>query len=66
MEISYDESSDVLYIKLEESEKAETVHTEDDVLVRKNADTGEIVGYSILGFKERDSVKLPENAEAAA
>lgn len=66
MEVSYDEEADVLYIKLKECENPDTEHRDDDVLIRRDTETGEIVGYSVIRFKERDTIELPEIAEVPA
>lgn len=59
MEISYDEEADVLYITLKECEKKDTVHRDDGVLVSKDIETGEIVGYTIIYFSEKEALNLP-------
>ncbi len=66
MEVSYDEEADVLYIKLRSCENVETEHKDDDVLIRRDAETGEIVGYTVIGFEEREKINLPDAAKVPA
>lgn len=66
MQVSYDEEADVLYIQMRECENVDTEHRDDDVLIRRDGETGEIVGYTVLGFRERDNIDLPEVAEIPA
>lgn len=67
MEISYDEDADVLYVTLEDAERTDTEHRDDDILVRKNADTGEIVGFTIIDFSEREEgIDLQVDNEVSA
>lgn len=60
MEVSYDENADVLYITFKEAEEVDTERREDDVLIRKDKETGDIIGYTVIGFKGREEVDLPE------
>ena len=52
--VSYDKEADVLYISQgKPSSTDQTQETEDEVVVRKNAKSGEIKGYTILHFLKR-------------
>lgn len=53
MEVSYDEKADVLYITLREFENTENVHQDNGVIVSKDRETGDIVGYTVMYFSER-------------
>jgi uncharacterized protein YuzE len=63
MEVSYDEKADVLYITLKECENTENIHRDNGVVVSKDRKTGEIVGYTVMYFSEKDGVDLPETEE---
>ncbi|MFO7967246.1 MAG: DUF2283 domain-containing protein [Archaeoglobaceae archaeon] len=49
----YDEEADVLYVSIGEPEEAVGVDIGDGVVVRYREDTGEVVGLTIIGVKER-------------
>ena len=49
----YDEEADVLYISIGEPQKAIGVDIGDGAIVRYKEDTGEIVGLTLIGVKER-------------
>jgi uncharacterized protein YuzE len=67
MEVSYDEEADVLYLKLKDCENPDTIHREDDILVTVDRKTDEVVGYTVIGFEERnDEIKLPEKVKIPA
>jgi len=59
MEISYDKEADVLYITLRECENTDTVHRSDSILVTKDAETGDIVGYTVMYFSEKENLDIP-------
>ncbi|MFB6216637.1 MAG: DUF2283 domain-containing protein, partial [Candidatus Aenigmatarchaeota archaeon] len=63
MEISYDEEADVLYLTFRECKNVETEHEENGILVRKNMETGEIVGYTIMYISEKERISLPDKEE---
>jgi len=52
MKISYDESVDVLYIGIKDQPGIANEVNDGD-FIRYNANSGEIVGITILNFKER-------------
>ncbi|MCJ7478904.1 MAG: DUF2283 domain-containing protein [Candidatus Nanohaloarchaeota archaeon QJJ-7] len=55
--IQYDEKGDVLYVYLRSPESVEDMVSEevsDGVLVDKERETGEKVGYTIIDFIERN------------
>lgn len=49
----YDEDADVLYISIGEPRKALGVDIGDGSIVRYVEDTGEVVGLTVIGFRER-------------
>ena len=49
----YDEEADVLYLSITKPQKAIGVDVGDGIIVRYREDTNEIVGLTIIGFKER-------------
>lgn len=49
----YDEEADVLYISITKPQKAIGVDVGEGIIVRYREDTNEIVGLTIIGFKER-------------
>ena len=49
----YDEDADVLYINITKPQKATGVDIGDGIIIRYKDDTKEIVGLTIIGFKER-------------
>ena len=63
MEVSYDEDADVLYITLKECENTENVHRHDGVVVSRDRETGEVVGYTVMYVSEKEGVNLPVDEE---
>lgn len=60
MQIAYDREADVLYLTVGEPRPAISREVGDDVLLRVDAETGEVVGMTILNLSTRDSLeKLP-------
>ena len=49
----YDEEADVLYISIGEPKKALGIDIGEGSIVRYREDTGEVVGLTIVGLKER-------------
>ena len=49
----YDEESDVLYISIGEPQKAVSVDIGEGAVVRYIEATGEVVGLTLIGVKER-------------
>jgi len=49
----YDEEADVLYISIGEPEEAIGIDIGEGIIVRYRENTGEVVGLTIVGFKER-------------
>ncbi|PSG99266.1 MAG: hypothetical protein BRC29_04030 [Nanohaloarchaea archaeon SW_7_43_1] len=68
MKVSYDDEADVLSIRLKECDSKDTVHRNDGILVSKDKETGEVVGYTIMYFGEKDGISLPldENEDGVA
>ena len=49
----YDEEADILYISVRKPKKAVGLDVGQGVVVRYQEDTGEVVGLTIIGVKER-------------
>ncbi len=49
----YDEEADVLYISIGKPKKAIGIDIGDGVIVRYKEDSGEVVGLTLIGVKER-------------
>jgi uncharacterized protein YuzE len=60
MQLTYDRESDVLYLSIGDPRPAISREIGDDVLLRIDAQTGEVVGMTVLNLSMRDSLeKLP-------
>lgn len=57
----YDEEADVLYISIGEPQKAVGVDIGEGAIVRYREDTGEVVGLTLIGVKERLVNSLKKN-----
>lgn len=63
--VEYDKKADILYLWYEDPSSVEeiiTERTDDDVLIDRNAETGEVIGFSVMHLSQRDSVdgfKIP-------
>ncbi|KAB2833532.1 MAG: DUF2283 domain-containing protein [Candidatus Brocadia sp.] len=57
----YDEEADVLYISVGEPQKAVGVDIGEGAIVRYREDTGEVVGLTLIGVKERLLNSLKKN-----
>ncbi len=56
-EIRYDQKADVLYIWAKNPEEVDRVTSEetgDEITVEKDAETGEVIGVTIMHFSKRD------------
>ena len=62
MKIFYDRKGDVLYISIGSPREAISRETGDDILIRMDPATKEIVGFTILNFTERFSDIQEERA----
>jgi len=62
MRIFYDRKGDVLYISIDTPREAISKETEDDILIRMDPMTHEIIGFTILNFAERFSDIREERA----
>lgn len=49
----FDEEADVLYISLNNPQKAIGIDMGDGIIARYKEDTNEVVGLTIIGFKNR-------------
>lgn len=55
IQISYDKTGDVLYLSVGDPRPAISEEIGDDVLLRLDVDTGELVGLTMLNFSQRFS-----------
>ena len=51
-ELSYDRDADVLYISIGSPRPAFTEEDEEGLLIRKDPQTGEVVGVTVLDYEE--------------
>lgn len=58
----YDEEADVLYISAGKPSKAVGMDVGEGVVVRYNQKSGEVVGLTIIGFRERSLRALGKTA----
>ncbi len=56
MQIAYDQEADVLYLSVGEPRRAVSREAGDDILLRVDPDTGEIVGLTILNLSTRSNL----------
>jgi len=49
----YDEEADVLYISIDKPQKAIGIDAGEGIIIRYREDKKEIVGLTIIGFKDR-------------
>jgi uncharacterized protein YuzE len=56
MQIAYDHEADVLYLTVGQARRAISQEIGDDVLLRIDPDSHEIVGVTILNLSTRDSL----------
>jgi len=49
----YDDGADVLYISIAKPQEALGMDVGEGIIVRYREDTGEVVGLTIIGFRER-------------
>lgn len=56
LNLFYDKEADVLYAsKGKPSAEDESSETEDEIVVRRNSNTGEVTGFTIINFSKRAS-----------
>lgn len=55
MNLFYDKKGDVLYISIGSPRKAVSQEMDDDILLRLDTETHEVVGLTVLNFVERFS-----------
>jgi len=53
MNLFYDKKEDVLYISIGSPRKAVSQEMDDDILLRLDTETHEVVGLTVLNFAER-------------
>lgn len=56
LNVFYDRKGDVLYISVGSPKEAISKEIDDDILIRIDSKTEEVVGFTILNFSERYSV----------
>jgi uncharacterized protein YuzE len=67
MQMTYDREADVLYVSLGAPRRAVSREIGDDILLRVDPDTNEVVGLTVLNLSTRDSDEpLPLTAIFAA
>lgn len=71
MQLFYDDEGDVLYLSVGDPRPAVSEELGDDVLLRHDIETGEVVGLTVLNFSARfstskDSQKLPVEIDLRA
>lgn len=67
MQLAYDRDSDVLYLSVGAPRAAISREIGDDVLLRVDAETGEVVGLTILNLSTRESYEnLPVSIDLQA
>jgi uncharacterized protein YuzE len=59
MQLAYDREADVLYLSVGEPRPAISREVGDDLLLRIEAKTGDVVGLTVLNLSTRDSETLP-------
>ncbi len=57
----YDEEADVLYISVGEPQKALGIDIGEGAIIRYKEETGEVVGLTLMGVKERLLSSLKSN-----
>jgi uncharacterized protein YuzE len=67
LKMSYDRDADVLYCSFGEPQEAISVEADDGIIVRRNPETNEIVGYTIINFFKRfaDRPNMPVSVPLA-
>ena len=58
----YDQEADVLYISIGKPVKALGLDSGEGVIIRYQEDTGEVVGVTIIGVRERAAASLTESS----
>ena len=65
IQLSYDDSADVLYVSFGKPQRAKTDPITDADLVRYNPQTQEVVGVTIIAYKERYNASEPNTYSQA-
>jgi len=52
LDVLYDDEADVLYVSLGAPRAADTFPGEHGILIRKDMNTGEVIGVTIIGYEE--------------
>jgi uncharacterized protein YuzE len=53
LKMTYDRDADVLYCSFGEPQEAISIEANEGIIVRRNPETNEIVGYTIVNFFKR-------------
>lgn len=56
MQLAYDQEADVLYVSIGDPRPAISRELGDDVLLRVDSETGEVVGLTVLNLSSRDNL----------
>ena len=56
MQLAYDQEADVLYVSIGDPRPAISRELGDDVLLRVDPETGEVVGLTVLNLSSRDNL----------
>lgn len=59
LKISYDKEADVLYVSLGHPEYTKYVEVGEDLILRLDPETEEVVGFTIIGFAAHFSPQSP-------
>ena len=52
LDVHYDDEADVLYVSLGAPRAADTFPGEHGILIRKDMNTGEVIGVTIIGYEQ--------------
>lgn len=59
MRFWFDKDGDILDVSFGEPRKAVSKETEDDIVIRVDPETKEVVGFTVLNFSKRKEFKIP-------
>lgn len=59
MRFFFDKEGDILDISIGEPRKAVSKETEDEIIMRVDPKTNEVVGFTILNFSKRKEFRIP-------
>ena len=65
----YDEDDDILYLSIGKPKPSITTEVEEGILIRKDINTGKIIGVTILDYMDRvnknEKINLPKEFDLA-